>query len=172
MIQMIEKMVGLGFPVTMEQVRALAGDTHFARPHLARVLVELGYCSSTKEAFDRFLGDGKPAAVLKFEFPAAEAVALIRGAHGSATIAHPGVSRIERHDLEAMKAAGLVGVEVEHSDHPPSLREKLRKIARELELIPTSGSDYHGPKVAPNRHLGTASMKPEHFEQLRKRAGQ
>jgi predicted metal-dependent phosphoesterase TrpH len=171
MIQMVEKMKSLGFPVSMDQVRALAGDTHFARPHLARVLVELGYCTSTKEAFDRFLADGKPGAVPRYELKAEDAVALIRGAHGAATLAHPGVSRIERHDLEALKAAGLVGVEVEHSDHPPSLREKLHKIARELDLVPTAGSDYHGPTVSPNRHLGTTQMKPEDLERLKARAG-
>lgn len=171
MEQMVEKMKGLGFPVSMEQVRALAGDTSFARPHLARVLVELGYCSSTKDAFNRFLADGRPGAVPRFELKAEDAVTLIRGAGGAATLAHPGVSRVERHDLEALAKVGLAGVESEHSDHPPSLREKFRKIARELDLIPTSGSDYHGPKVSPNRHLGAESMKPEDFERLKARAG-
>jgi predicted metal-dependent phosphoesterase TrpH len=171
MEQMVAKIRGLGFPVTMDQVRALAGDTHFARPHLARVLVQLGYCSSTKEAFDRFLADGRPGAVPRYELAAEDAVTLIRGAGGAATIAHPGVSRIEKHDLEALKKAGLAGVEVEHSDHPPSLREKLRGIARELDLISTSGSDYHGPTVSPNRHLGTESMTRENFDKLRARAG-
>jgi len=171
MVKMVEKMKSLGFPVTMEQVRALAGDTHFARPHLARVLVELGYCTSTKEAFDRFLADGRPAAVPRYELAAADAVAIIRGAGGAATLAHPGVSKIQAHDLGALKAAGLVGVEVEHSDHPPSLREKLRKIAADLDLVPTSGSDFHGVKVAPNRHLGTESMRVEDLERLQARAG-
>ena len=171
MIAMVEKMKGLGYPVTMEQVRALAGDTHFARPHLARVLVELGFCTSTKDAFDRFLADGRPAAVPRFELPAADAVTLIRGAGGAATIAHPGVSKIQQHDLQALKEAGLVGVEVEHSDHPPSLREKLHKIARELDLVATAGSDFHGASVAPNRHLGSASMRLEELDRLHRRAG-
>ncbi len=171
MEKMVEKMKGLGFPVSMEQVRALAGDTHFARPHLARVLVELGYCTSTKEAFDRFLGDGRPGSVPRFELAAADAVAIIRGAGGSATLAHPGVSKIQAHDLAELAKSGLVGVEVEHSDHPPSLREKLRKIAVDLNLVPTAGSDFHGAKVAPNRHLGTASMRAEDLERLHARAG-
>lgn len=171
MIAMIERMVSLGYPVTMDQVRALAGDTHFARPHLARVLVELGYCTSTKDAFDRFLADGRPAAVPRFELAAADAVALIRGAGGAATIAHPGVSKIQDHDLKALKESGLVGVEVEHSDHPPSLREKLHKLARELDLVATAGSDYHGLQVAPNRLLGSASMKLEELDRLHRRAG-
>ncbi|MBK7865139.1 MAG: PHP domain-containing protein [Archangiaceae bacterium] len=171
MIAMVEKMRSLGYPVTMEQVRALAGDTHFARPHLARVLVELGFCTSTKDAFDRFLADGRPGAVPRFELPAADAVRIIKAAGGAATIAHPGVSKIQQHDLAALKEVGLVGVEVEHSDHPPSLREKLHKIAKELDLVPTAGSDYHGPKVAPNRHFGSASMRMEDLDRLHQRAG-
>jgi predicted metal-dependent phosphoesterase TrpH len=171
MIAMVEKMRSLGFPVTMDQVRALAGDTHFARPHLARVLVELGYCTSAKEAFDRFLGDGRPAAVPRFELSAADAVTLIRGAGGAATLAHPGVSKIQQHDRQALKEVGLVGVEVEHSDHPPSLKQKLHAIAKELDLVPTAGSDYHGPTVAPDRHFGKISMRPEDFDRLQKRAG-
>src|SRR4051812_27617314 len=54
MRQMVEKMKGLGYPVTMEDVLAIAGEAHLARPHLARVLVEKRFCLDTKEAFDRF----------------------------------------------------------------------------------------------------------------------
>lgn len=171
MIAMVEKMQKLGFPVTMDMVRQLAGDTHFARPHLARVLVELGYCTSTKDAFDRFLADGRPGAVPRFELAAADAVAIIRAAGGAATLAHPGVSKIQEHDLKALKEVGLAGVEVEHSDHPPSLREKLHKIAKALDLVPTAGSDFHGAQVAPNRHLGSASMRMEDLDRLHQRAG-
>lgn len=170
MNQMVKKMQQLGFPVTMEQVSTLAGDAHFARPHLARVMVELGYCTSTKEAFNRFLGDGKPGAVPRYEVSAADAIALIRGAGGVATLAHPGVSRIEAHDLEALTKVGLSGVEVDHSDHPPSLREKFRGIARKLDLVSTAGSDFHGEKVAPNRKFGEVTMVPEEFERLKQRA--
>jgi predicted metal-dependent phosphoesterase TrpH len=161
MVQMVAKMKGLGFPVTMDHVRAIAGDAHLGRPHLARVLVEGHWCTSTKEAFDRFLGDGKPAAVPRFEVTIEEAIALIRGANGTATLAHPGVSKVLLFELEAMKRAGLSGIEAEHSDHPPTLRQKFLGWAADLDLIPTSGSDFHGKKVAPDRHLGTASMKPE-----------
>jgi 3',5'-nucleoside bisphosphate phosphatase len=171
MQQMVDQMKGLGFPVSMDQVRALAGDdTHLARPHLARVLVELGYCTSTKEAFTRFLADGKPGAAPRYEVSAEDAIALIRAAHGVATLAHPGVSKVYEHEIAALKSAGLEGLEVEHSDHPPSLREKLRGLAKLNDLVATAGSDFHGEKVAPLRKLGSASMKPEDLERLRQRA--
>lgn len=170
MVQMVEKMRGLGFPVTMEQVRALAKDAHLARPHLARVLVEQRWCESTKEAFDRFLGDGKPAWVDRYRLSGEDAIALIRGAGGTATAAHPGSSKLERYDLSALKEAGLAGLEVLHSDHDPATRERFLGIARELGLVPTAGSDFHGEKVAPGRRLGTVSMERSAFEALRERA--
>jgi predicted metal-dependent phosphoesterase TrpH len=171
MEQMVAKMRALGFPVTMDHVLAIAGDGHLARPHLARALVELRFCTSTKEAFDRFLKDGGPAAVPRFDVSVQDAVTLIRGAGGAATVAHPGVSKVERFELEEMAKAGLAGLEVEHSDHPPSLREKFRKWTDELGLIPTAGSDFHGEKVAPGRVFGKVSMAPELLAALEKRAG-
>ncbi len=171
MEQMVEKMQKLGFPVTMAQVLGIAGDAHLARPHLARVLVELNYCTSTKEAFDRFLGDGRPAAVARYRLLAPDAIALIRAAGGVATLAHPGTSRVERHELEALAKAGLGGLEVEHSDHPPTLREKFKGWAKDFGLVATAGSDFHGEKVAPTRKLGTETMPPERLAELKARAG-
>lgn len=170
MEQMVERMCGLGFPIRMEQVRALAQDANLGRPHLARVLVELNYCRDTKEAFDRFLKDGGPAWVDRYRLSTREAIELIHEAHGTATVAHPGVSRVERHELVALKEEGLDGLEVFHSDHAPNVRQKFLKICSDLDLVPTAGSDFHGEKIAPDRHLGTASMSPASFEALRKRS--
>jgi 3',5'-nucleoside bisphosphate phosphatase len=171
MQRMVERMCELGFPVTMVEVETLAGDAQLGRPHLARVLVEKNYATSTKEAFDRFLGDGKPGWVDRYRLSAEKAIDLIRNAGGASTVAHPGVSRVNPFELETMKAAGLSGVEVFHSDHVPSLRQKLLEQTRALDLIATSGSDFHGEKVAPGRHLGTASMERVAFDALHQRAG-
>lgn len=173
MERMVEKIHGLGFPITMDHVRALAGpDAHLARPHLARVLVEMNYCANTKEAFDRFLGDGRAAHVERFKLTAPDAITLIHGAGGTATLAHPGVSKISQYELKELATAGLDGVEVEHSDHPPSMRAQMRKWAEELNLVPTAGSDFHGEAVAPGRRLGTASMAQEQFERLHAKTAQ
>lgn len=170
MEQMVQKMRQLGYPVSMEQVLRIAGDAHLARPHLARLLVERGWCLDTKEAFDRFLGDGKPAFVDRFRLTAEDAIALIRGAGGTATLAHPATSKVDEHEIVQLKDAGLAGLEVHHSDHNPAARERLLAIARRLDLVPTAGSDFHGEKVAPGRKLGTAAMDAAAFEALRARA--
>jgi predicted metal-dependent phosphoesterase TrpH len=168
---MVERMQALGFPVRFEEVQAIAKDAQLGRPHLALLLVEKGYCSSTKEAFSRFLGNGRPAWVDRYRLPAAEAIELVRKAGGVATVAHPAVSRVEPHDLARLKAWGLGGVEVYHPDHPPSTRDKLLAATRELDLVPTAGSDYHGPQVTPDRHLGMTTMPPESLTALRARKG-
>ncbi len=164
---MVAKMVGLGFPVSMEHVRAVAGDGHLTRPHLARVLVNQGWCLSVKEVFDRFLADGGPASVERFVVTVAEAVQLIHGAGGTATLAHPGVSKVSRYELDGFVRDGLDGLEALHSDHPESQREQFLTWARELDLVGTAGSDFHGELVAPARKLGTASTPEPSFERLR-----
>lgn len=169
MVLMVAKVKALGFPVTMEHVRAIAGDAHLGRPHLARVLVEGHWCLDTREAFDRFLGDGKPAAVPRFEVTSADAIALIHGARGTATLAHPGTSKVLLFELEQLKREGLDGLEAEHSDHAAHVRERFLGWAKQLDLVATSGSDFHGEKVAPDRHLGTASMLPERLWALEAR---
>jgi predicted metal-dependent phosphoesterase TrpH len=170
MEQMVEKMRKLGFPVRMQDVYAIADKAHLGRPHLARVLVEKGWCVDTQEAFDRFLGDGRPAWVDRYRLEGADAIRLIRNAGGTATLAHPGTSKMNKMEVQVLAREGLAGLEVNHSDHNPSVREKYLALAREFELVPTAGSDFHGEKVAPNRHLGTASMPPELFDKLRARA--
>ncbi|ADO71281.1 PHP domain-containing protein [Stigmatella aurantiaca] len=170
MKQMVEKMRKLGFPVRMEEVYTLAGSAHLGRPHLARVLVEKGWCVDTKEAFDRFLGSGRPAWVDRYRLDGADAIQLIRTAGGTATLAHPGTSKMNRGEIATLAKAGLAGLEVLHSDHNPSMREKYVALAQEFALVTTAGSDFHGEKVAPGRHLGTASMPPALFQQLRARA--
>jgi predicted metal-dependent phosphoesterase TrpH len=167
---MIQKMAALGYPVTMEQVLSISQGVSLCRPHLARALVERGYVTSTKEAFDRWLGDGKPGHVERDKLPASRAIEMIRLDGGTATLAHPAPSRMGRAEIEGLAAAGLTGLEVFHPEHNPSIREKMAGIARDLDLIATAGSDFHGEKVHPGRTFGTASMDPAQFAKLRAKA--
>jgi predicted metal-dependent phosphoesterase TrpH len=170
MEQMVERMRSLGYPMSMEDVYRVAGQAHLGRPHLARALVDKGWCTSTKEAFDRFLGDGRPGWVDRYRLPHEEAIHLIHQAGGTATLAHPGSSRMERYDIQQLVQAGLDGLEVFHSDHNPSVRSKYLKIAHALQLVPTGGSDFHGEAVSPGVLPGAAATPPEHFAALRERA--
>ncbi len=122
-----------------------------------------------REAFDRFLGEGQPAYVARYRLEAAEAVALVRGAGGTVTVAHPGVSKLEVGELRRLAEVGVAGLEVIHPDHNPSVREKYLRLADELDLVPTAGSDFHGEAVSPDRRLGQVTMDPEDLRRLEAR---
>jgi predicted metal-dependent phosphoesterase TrpH len=169
MQRIVERLAALGVRIRPEDVEKFSGGKTIGRPHVARAVVEAGAAATVKEAFDRYLGEGRPAYVGRYRLEAAEAVRLVRGAGGTATVAHPGVSRLERHDLAQLRAAGMDGLEVHHADHVPSQREKYLRIADELGLVPTAGSDYHGPAVSPDRKLGGVTMPPEDLARLEAR---
>jgi hypothetical protein len=170
MERMVVRLNEMGIPVTMSRVEAVAGSDNLCRPHLARALVEMGLCRSTQDAFSRYIGDGQPAYSGHQRAEAAEAIRLIREAGGVATLAHPACDGMDRYQIGQLKKLGLGGLEVFHPDHNPSVREKYLKIARELDLVPTAGSDFHGEKVSPDSKLGSASLDPALFDALRARA--
>jgi predicted metal-dependent phosphoesterase TrpH len=167
--QIVVKLAALGIRVRVEDIEKWSGGKTIGRPHVARALIEVGAAATVKEAFERYLGEGKPAYVGRYRLEADEAVRLIRGAGGTATVAHPGVSKLERHELVRLRAAGVDGLEVHHADHVPSQREKLLRIAEELSLVPTAGSDYHGVTISPDRRLGQVTMPAEDLARLEAR---
>lgn len=169
--EMIQKLAALGIALSPEEIERFSGGKTLARPHVARALLERGVVGSVKEAFDRFLGEGRPAFVGRHRISAQEAIGLVRGAGGAATIAHPGLNRIERADLERLKGWGLAGVETYHADHVPSQREKYLRLCGELDLVPTAGSDFHGEEVAPDRKLGMVTMAEAELDRLEARRG-
>jgi predicted metal-dependent phosphoesterase TrpH len=169
--EIIQKLAAAGVALRPAEIEKFSGGKTLGRPHVARAMVERGIVGSVKEAFDRFLGEGRPAYVGRYRLPAPEAIALVRGAGGSATLAHPGVNRIERGDLERLAGWGLVGVEAYHPDHVPSQREKYLKIAADFNLVPTAGSDFHGEAVAPDRKLGMVTMSEAELGMLEARRG-
>ncbi len=166
MQEIVRRLAALGVHVTVDEIVAYSGGKTIGRPHISRALVERGYVATVKEGFDRYLGEGKPAYVQRFRLEAEEAIRLIASAGGVTTVAHPGV---KRGDLKRLREAGLAGVEVFHPDHNPSVREKYRRIADELDIVATSGSDFHGEQVAPDRHLGSETMPEGQFARLEER---
>jgi len=164
--QIIERLAKLGVRISAEQIVSHSGGKTIGRPHVAKAIVDSGHASTVREAFDLFIGEGRPAYVQRFRLEARDAVALVRGAGGTVTVAHPGITGLERGDLMRLKAAGVVGLEVAHPEHNPSMREKYARLAAELDLVPTAGSDFHGGAVSPGRQLGAVSMTEEALARL------
>ena len=107
--------------MTYEEVRALAGTDSVGRPHIARLLMDKKYVTSAKEAFDRYLAEGRPAYVARELPQPADAIAWIRAAGGVAVLAHPTWAKVSGEGLNALlttlKAEGLGGIEVHYSTH-------------------------------------------------------
>jgi predicted metal-dependent phosphoesterase TrpH len=171
MERMIALAQGMGFTaVTIERVISFSGGENLGRPHLARVLIECGHAASMKEAFDKFLRSRGPLWVDRRRLSIAQAIELVHGASGTASVAHPGANGISRQELKTMAEAGLDAVEALHPDHVPNQDEAYERWAEELRLFITAGSDYHGPGVQPGRKLGDRTLSPDRFAALEERA--
>lgn len=170
----VEKLRELGLPVSFERVREIAGGGNIVRPHIAQAMVEAGIVETEREAFDRYLADGKPAHVPKHALDPVDAVGLILRAGGVCVLAHPGMwgdqSSVPEELIERMAAAGMQGLEVDHADHTPEQRAHYRRLAERLGLVPTGGSDCHGERYDPIR-LGSATCDPDAYAELRRRSG-
>ncbi|MEV5318458.1 PHP domain-containing protein [Streptomyces sp. NPDC052687] len=170
---MIAKLNELGVPVTWEQVARIAGDGSVGRPHVASALVELGVVGSVSDAFTQdWLADGGRAFVEKHETDPFEAIRLVKGAGGVTVFAHPGAAKrgrtVPESAIAEMAAAGLDGIEVDHMDHDPDTRARLRGLAKELGLLVTGSSDYHGSRKT--CVLGEYTTDPEVYGEITRRA--
>jgi predicted metal-dependent phosphoesterase TrpH len=156
--------------VTMERVVAASGGENLGRPHLARVLVDLGHAASIKDAFEKFLRTKGQLWVDRLRLSIPEALEILHGAGATASVAHPGANGISRQELRVMADAGLDAVEAHHPEHPPNQAEAFERWAAELHLLVTAGSDYHGPTVQPGRKLGDRWLAPDRFAALEERS--
>ncbi len=143
-IQIVEKLRGLGCDVSAERVAQLAGGGALGRPHVARALVEAGHATSVSDAFDKFLGTGRPAYVEKARFSIPEAVQLIHESDGILSIAHPTLYRDHERIVPELLDFGIDAVEVFHPDVDEENRERYRNLARFRGKFVTGGSDDHG----------------------------
>jgi len=171
---MIAKCRAAGLDISEEEVVAVAGGAPLGRPHLAMALVRRGYATSVKNAFDRYLGDGRPCCVPRGRMPLEEAVERVHAAGGVAVIAHPALIRCERRMLTQVLAAmldrGVDGVECWHSAHTGADVAELAAFARRRGALATGGSDFHGankPKIAIGKGYGNLSIPYEYYENLR-----
>jgi len=149
MRKMIEKMRSEGMDISIEDVvSAMPEGATMGRPHLADALVAKKIVKSRDEAFVELLHNDSRFYVSHAAPTPVEAISLIRRAGGVAVIAHPFASHrgeiLKAEDFSELVAVGLNGIEVDHRDQNPDERAMLRVIARELNLVMTGSSDYHG----------------------------
>ena len=162
-----ERLAALGLPVDLDPI--LAPDSansgrSIGRPKVARAMIEAGHVANTREAFDKWLGRGCPAFVPRAGAAVEDVIGIIHRAGGLISLAHPGRTQIDMR-IEALAASGLDAIEVYHSDHDAAAVARYRDLARDLGLLVTGGSDYHGDPsygIEP----GGASLPPADWARL------
>ncbi len=169
--RMAELLNEQGIAVSWERVREIAQGS-VGRPHVAKALLEAGYVKTIGEAFDTYIGKGCYAYVPRYRLTPVDAVRLIVSANGLPVIAHPvelpGLAEL-RNWLPELCEAGMVGLETYYGPYTTEEEQALRALAEEFHLIPTGGTDFHGPGIHPTP-LGGRPVPPEAVERLKAEA--
>src|SRR6478735_3875620 len=145
--RIVQNLDAAGIPIDLETVMAEAGDGTIGRPHVARVLVANGYAESVSDAFARYLTRGKPGYAISEKITPEGAIQAINRAGGVAVLAHPWSTKDPLGAVKRLAPAGLSGLECYYGEYTSLVRDNLARLAKEYGLIPTGGSDFHGPGV-------------------------
>lgn len=170
----LERLRANGIELTPEDVVAQSSAaTSLGRPHVADALVARGYATDRRDAFDRWLSEGRSAYVTRYAPAPAEVIRQVLAAGGAPVLAHPR-GRASRNILTdevigELADAGLVGVEVDHHDHAPDVRKELRALAADLDLVALGSSDHHGAGKT-DHDLGCYTTDEDEFARLLDRA--
>ena len=171
--QMAIRLTEMGMPISFEHILELAGAGSVGRPHVAQALVDAGHVATTRDAFDLYLHRNGSAYVERFKISPAEAIQVIRDAGGMPVLAHPTyinpgeASKFELANfVSELREYGLAGIECYYADYSPETVSSLVDVAREIDLIPTGGSDFHGHGVYPT-DLGGSGVPRETIERMR-----
>ena len=168
---MIELLRRDGADVSIEELNAMKKGV-VGRPHIAALLVEKGYFPTVREAFDRWLGEGKPYYVPIARQSIPELAEELRGAGAKIVLAHPLQYELEEERLEALARlcadSGFHGMEIWYSGYTEAQSAALGILAAKLDLCPTGGSDYHGSR-RPDRVIGGATAPYDMLRALREK---
>lgn len=167
--RIVAKLGALGAPISEADVLREADNASVGRPHIARALIAAGHVGSVQEAFNRFLKHGAPAYEPRSHLSPAAAIAAVRRAGGVPVLAHP--SKVKRDDLiPQFVRDGLRGLEVWHSDHTPADELRFLRLAHDLGLLVTGGTDTHGPSSGRPIEVGSVRVPEEILDPLRAEA--
>lgn len=155
--RMADKLISLGIPVSWPEICAGRHESAIGRAHFARALVQKGVVQDIAQAFDKYIGEGRPAYVPRFRLTPKQAVDLIGCADGLSVLAHPVQLGLDEPSLYALcrslRDCGLWGIEAYHPLHDPARTAMYIRFAARLGLAVTGGSDFHGDNK-PDIELG------------------
>lgn len=172
--KMIDKMASDGIDISYRQMADSFGETVWTRAHFARYLADHGYVSEMWDAFRTYIGDDCKYFVPRQKVSPDEVVRLIRRFHGIPVLAHPFQYHFSDGELRTLlshlRESGLIGIEVYYSTHSPEQTDYLLRLASELHLLPSGGSDFHGsnkPAIALGTGKNNLQIPYEVLERLR-----
>jgi len=147
-VEIIAALNEMGHPITVEEVERISIKGVVGRPHIARALVDHGVVTTNTEAFDRFLGNGRPAYRGRKRLTVERAVELVAESGGVTAVAHPHTIADGADGYTAafrrFADLGIVGVECWYSEYPAQQRADMARMAERFGLVATGGSDHHG----------------------------
>lgn len=153
--KIVVKLNELNIPLKLEDVLLrVKGNASIGRPHIAIALIEGGLVSSYYDAFNKLIGEDKPAYVKKPNISAKDAISLINRCGGLSFIAHPGKSLRNNNSLFELIELGIDGIEVIHPSHNDYDIEYFKDIASQYFLLESGGSDFHGGRINDASILG------------------
>jgi predicted metal-dependent phosphoesterase TrpH len=167
--RILEKLAEMSMPLEWSRVQELAGNGSVGRPHIAQAMLEKRYINEFREAFDRYIGRNGPAYVEREKLVPVEAVRLVRDVGGLPVLAHPfEIPDVERW-LQELAGEGLVGLEVYYGTYTAQVVQQLNELAKQYELVPCGGSDYHALGTPDEVLPGVMGPKMESVRQLKTR---
>jgi len=143
--------------------------TSIGRPQIAGALVAAGHARDRDDAFNRILGRDGPAFVPRRGSRPEQVIEIIAGAGGIASLAHPGLTRVDA-IIPRLAAAGLTALEARHSDHDAGVERHYRDLAARHGLAVSGGSDFHGDSGQRPSALGAVTLPSDDFVALESRA--
>lgn len=147
-VEMCQRLTDANMPVNADELHSTFPDSVITRAHFAKYLHLKGFVSSVREAFDRYIGDGKPYFVSRKKISPMRAVEIIRKAGGFPVLAHPVLYGFSKAKLDTLvsklKHAGLMGIEAVYSTYTPSDERDIRALAQKYDIAISGGSDFHG----------------------------
>ena len=172
--RILERLEAFGIHLSPEELQRRCPGGPAGRPHIASLMIEKGYVGSIDEAFNRYLGTGKPAYIDKARMDAVTAMTLIRHAGGVPVLAHPGLIRTRcPADTDSLidwfHANGLMGIEAWYPDHTAAQTDHYQALAVQYHLLVTGGTDFHGrirPEIALGRGKGDFAVPYSFYQKI------